>query len=60
MHPIVYVFIVITLVGVRGIIITLKKKKDTPREVFAPKMTVYGTLTVIFALMSLMTGIFTK
>lgn len=60
MHPIVYVFIAIALAGAAGIIVTLKKKKDTPKEVFAPKMTVYATLTVVFALMALMTGIFTK
>ncbi|HNX99962.1 MAG TPA: hypothetical protein PKN39_04190 [Oscillospiraceae bacterium] len=60
MNPIVYVFIAIALAGAAGVVVTLKKKKTTPREVFAPKMTVYVTLTVVFALMAVMTGLFTK
>ena len=60
MKAIVFVFIAIAIAGVVGIVLTVNKKKDTPQEVYAPKMTVYITLTLVFTIMAGMTWLFSK
>jgi hypothetical protein len=60
MKWIVFVFAAIAVAGIVALVKIVKDKASTPREVYAPKLVVCITLTVIFTIMTVMTTLFTK
>lgn len=60
MKWIIFVFAAIAAAGVVGLVVTVRAKAKTPKEIYAPKLVVCITLTTIFTIMTVMTAIFTK